>query len=341
MSFNDTPNKLDAVFVQRNDKNQYYEQINISASDAIVYLNEEGKIDVDKISTWISKYNIGSGGSSVSSSWASSSLSASWAPSSGPSISSSYASTSSAVPYNGNRAITRNDPVWQGVIPGGNDVVQFLDNFFYPFNEATITLNSPSPGSTFETGSVNTITLSGYITRNSETVYGTTGSIKYGSNVILNTFSSASTFSVQDINASSSKTYTAYMTVNSPPVVISSTSRAVNYYFPYLWGLSTTAGLTGSALYDACTKTAQAQVSSQTVNFIGGAVYMYFCLPVGYTAIGKILDPNLFNITTAFEYSSSVPVTSSGLTNNWMANYQVYRMSLLSSPNGDFRFSQT
>lgn len=330
MAFNDIPNKLDAVFVQRNEANEFYEQINISASNAIVYLNEQGKIDVGRISDFM----------------------AIWAPSDGEGRTATFATqslyatqslTASNIPYDGNRAITRNDPVWQGVIPGGTDVVQFLDNFFYPFNEATITLNNPST-TVFETGSVNTITLAGYITRNSETVYGTTGSIKYTTNVLLNNFPSASTFSVQDVNASSSKTYTAYMTVNSPPVVISSTSRAVTYYFPYLWGLSTEDGLSGSLLYDACTKTPQAQVaysSPQTVSLIGSSVYIYFCVPVGYDLIRKILDPNLFNITTAFAYTASVPVTSSGLTYTWMENYQVYRTKLLSSPNGNFQFYRT
>ena len=336
MAFDDIPKRLEAVFVQRTEANDYYEQINISASNAIVYLYEQGKIDVSRISDFMSIWAPTSGGGG--SSQATQSIYAT------QSLFATSSLTASNVPYDGNRAITRNDPFWQGVIPGGTDVVKFLDNFFYPFNEATITLSSPSPGSTFETGSVNTITLSGYITRNSETVYGTTGSVKYGSNVLLSNFASASTFSVQDVNASSSKTYTAYMTVNSPPVVISSTSRTVNYYFPYLWGMSTQDGLTGSALYNACTRTAQGVVSSQTVSFIGSAVYMYFCYPIvsaGYPITGKILDPNLFNITTAFGYTASVAVTSSGLVHNWMANYQVYRTNLLSSPNGNFIFSQS
>jgi hypothetical protein len=43
MAFPDTPNRLEAVFVQRDTTNSRYEQINISASNAIVYLDKMEK----------------------------------------------------------------------------------------------------------------------------------------------------------------------------------------------------------------------------------------------------------------------------------------------------------
>lgn len=80
MAFTDTPNKLEAVFVQRKVDNLYYEQINVSGSDLIVYLDSNGVLNADKISVWAANYGLGgSGGSSVSSSWASASISASYA----------------------------------------------------------------------------------------------------------------------------------------------------------------------------------------------------------------------------------------------------------------------
>jgi hypothetical protein len=108
MAFPDTPNRLEAVFIQRDTSNSRYEQINISASNAIVYLDEDGKIQVDKINVWATKYAIASSsGSAATASWASQSLfaftasfatrslvanSASWASSS---VSSSYSLSSS------------------------------------------------------------------------------------------------------------------------------------------------------------------------------------------------------------------------------------------------------
>jgi hypothetical protein len=44
--------------------------------------------------------------------------------------------------FNGNRQITANVQGFQGLNPGGGDVVSFLNNVFYPFISATLTLNS-------------------------------------------------------------------------------------------------------------------------------------------------------------------------------------------------------
>ena len=79
MSFDNTPNALESAHVQRDKTNSYYEQVNISGSDLIIYHDASGSLTADKVSVWATKYGIGSGGSSVSSSWASSSISASYA----------------------------------------------------------------------------------------------------------------------------------------------------------------------------------------------------------------------------------------------------------------------
>ena len=86
MALNSQPNALESAFFQRNSTNAYYEQINISGSDLIIYHDSTGKITADKVGVWASYYGIGSGGSGVvsggsyniSASWASSSLSASY-----------------------------------------------------------------------------------------------------------------------------------------------------------------------------------------------------------------------------------------------------------------------
>jgi hypothetical protein len=44
--------------------------------------------------------------------------------------------------FNGNRQITANVVGFKDLIPGGNDVVTFLNNVFYPFISGSITLNS-------------------------------------------------------------------------------------------------------------------------------------------------------------------------------------------------------
>lgn len=89
MAFNDSPNKLESAFIQRNAANTYNELLNISGSDLIIYHSSSGELTADKISVWATKYNIG-----TSASFAAHALSASYAPSA-PSISASYALTAS------------------------------------------------------------------------------------------------------------------------------------------------------------------------------------------------------------------------------------------------------
>ena len=65
MALNDTPNKLESVWIQRNPLNQFYEQINISGSDLIVYHSSSGEIQADKITDFMSKYGVSGGGSTA------------------------------------------------------------------------------------------------------------------------------------------------------------------------------------------------------------------------------------------------------------------------------------
>lgn len=59
MALDDTPNKLESVWVQRNPLNQFYEQINVSGSDLIIYHSSSGELQADKISVWAAKYGLG------------------------------------------------------------------------------------------------------------------------------------------------------------------------------------------------------------------------------------------------------------------------------------------
>lgn len=56
MSFDTTPNKLESVYIQRDPSNQYYEQINISGSNLIVYHDADGKLTAKRIQDWLSQY---------------------------------------------------------------------------------------------------------------------------------------------------------------------------------------------------------------------------------------------------------------------------------------------
>jgi hypothetical protein len=77
--FDNTPNALESAHIQRDKTNSFYEQVNISGSDLVIYHDSSGSLTADRISVWATKYGIAVGGSLVSSSWASSSISSSYA----------------------------------------------------------------------------------------------------------------------------------------------------------------------------------------------------------------------------------------------------------------------
>src|ERR1035438_8997727 len=116
MISNTNPSAKDVVIIQRDDNNALYQEVHISGSLVIPYLDANGHVDFD---TSQSFYNIfpppggtGGGGTTlytastyqitaswaknvVSSSWASQSLSASWADNAEMADTASYAFTSS------------------------------------------------------------------------------------------------------------------------------------------------------------------------------------------------------------------------------------------------------
>lgn len=353
----DTPNKLESVWIQRNTENQYYEEINISGSDLIVYHSSSGEIQADKISVWAAKYGLGGGTGGTTVKVSATDTVAGYLSGSklipGNNVSFSISNpggneslvihstgggtsdTASYMAFDGNRPITRNDPSWQGVNVGTDNVVNFLDKFFFPFNAATISINS---GTTYyETGSSQNISINGSVTSNSETVFGS-GSVRRNG-IDWYTFPSASSYSTTDTGVSSSQVYQTLMQVgnNGSPTLINSSVKSVAFIYPFLYGMSPTAGLSGTALYTALSKDVSL-FGNKTYSLTGFVQYIYFAYPATNPDLVHVLDPNLFDMISSFELTSSVPVTSSGLTTNWNATYKVYQLHLQADPFGNYQF---
>jgi len=306
MALTDEIHKLESVWIQRDANNEYYEQINITGSDLIIYHSSSGEIQADRISTWAQKYNIGGD---------------------------TY--------FDGNREITRTP--YSGINLGTSTVVNFLEEFFFPFISATVTINS---GTTYyETGSSQDIAIVGSVTPNSETLFvGTeSGSIRKDG-VDWYNFTTTS-FSTTDSGVIENTYYKAYVQVNNSesPTLIESSTKTISFIYPYLWGLSTTAGLSGTALYSAMTTKDITIETTKYPSLYGTATYIYFCYPNDYDDIASIKDNNGYEywdtIPKSFEFSASVPITSSGLTNDWMKTYKVYRTKTHASPNGQWTFT--
>jgi hypothetical protein len=313
MAFDTTTSKFDSAFAQRDRTNSFYEQVNISGSDLIIYHDETGSLTADNINVWATKYGIGSG-TNVSASWASSSIS------------------SSIVPFNGNRQIKRSG--YLGLNVGGEDVDAFLENFFFPFVTSTVSIVSGAPY--YETGSSQNITVNGAIIRNDETSFGT-GSV-YKDGGMWNTIPSIPgyTYSFVDTGVTSNHSYhTVIQTLDNGNV--NSSISTVSFLYPYLYGMSATDGLSGTALYSAMIDTVVPR-GTRTISMIGNGVYIYFCYPASYPALTSILDQNGIQSIGNFNVST-VSVTSAGLTNNWTNTYQVYQSKLLANPAGNYTFT--
>lgn len=321
MAFPDNPNRLEAVFVQRDTNNTRYDQINISGSDLIVYLDENGKINADKVSTFASKYNIGTGptGSAATSSWATSSIyaiSASWASSSvfsstasfatrsltsissswaSSSISSSYAATASqaivsiSASYFSGSQITASSILVGLILPSSSSVgspsqpfsAMYATNFF-----GSASFSTQSLSSSFSSQAASAVSASNALT----------------ASVLLGSIESA-TFSVSSSWASSS--------LSSSVAGISQTASYVN--------ASSVSGTVSSASY--------ALTASFALNGGGGGSgSIALTASVGMLA----LDTNLWGTFPYFV--SSGHMSASNLTSTADGTIKAYASALASPP---------
>jgi hypothetical protein len=312
-------NKLESVWIQRNTGNQFYEQINISGSDLLIYHSSSGELQADKISVFMAKY-APSATTSLSASWASSSLSTSY------------------IAFDGNRPISRNDPNFFGINVGGNNMTDFLTNFFFPFLSATVAINSVGPY--FEIGTSQNITINASVTVNQETIFGS-GSILKDGLIVLNSATPTAGFSYADTGVTTYHSYIAKVQTdnNGSPTLIQSSTQTATFIYPYFYGTSTNPALSGTTLYTTLTKVV-APLGNPQLNSIAEvtATYLYFAFPATHADAIDALDPNLFHVLTAYN-KTTVSVTSVGLVSNWTTNYTVYRWSTIANFKGTYTYT--
>lgn len=246
---------------------------------------------------------------------------------------------SGSIGFQGNRLITRGP--YQGLNVGGTDVIEFLNNFFFPFQPATLSING---GTNYvEVGTLNNVTVSGSISLNDETIH--TGGYVNKNGSLWNSFGTNTSYSYADnnliLNSPGTFSYQAYVSVdnNGAPTVISSGGKALSFVYPMLFGLNNT-NLTagGTAFYSALTKQIS-PASSMNITLSGVGTYIYFAYPQSYAPLTSIVDPNNFNVTSSFDIYNNVSVTSVGLNTNYTTNYRVYKLRALASPSGLFKFN--
>ncbi len=246
--------------------------------------------------------------------------------------------------FDGSRTVKRSG--WSGVsnniVGKKGTVADFLNDVFFPFIPATISINSSVR---YEIGTSNSVTISGSTSVNDETSF-SNGELRqiHPSTSTVHTFGSATSYSttitftpVKGNTNSLELRFRAYQDVDNSgsPTTISSGIKYCRSVYPFFHGVNADAALTsgGTALYSALTKLVQAQ-GNKTVSLTGSNGYIYFAYPASYGDLSSILDQNSFEQITAFtKYTANV--TSTALSTNWVDEpYIIYRSNVPTSPSG-------
>ena len=97
----------------------------------------------------------------------------------------------------------------------------------------------------------------------------------------------------------------------------------INFYYPFLYGNNVS---DTPIYYTALTKKIEVQ-GNKSFLFNGVDQYFFIAYPSSYGVLTKILSQNGYDVTSDFN-SSLVNITSTGLDNNWVVEYIVYRTTL-------------
>jgi hypothetical protein len=230
--------------------------------------------------------------------------------------------------FNGNRAITRQSfPA--NINVGGTDVGSFLNNLFFPFNPATISLNTSPYNTIREFGTTySNIPFQGSITANGETQI--SNLTCYSNDTIITAVANPS-FGSFDLPTSLSLTQNAFLRVavtgnnNGSPTSIISAAREIRFEAPYYWG-SGQLGLTPAQITGRLTKVNG--VGKATINQFYNTIdsYAYLVYPneapsLWGSTLLDIRDPSNFTMLTSFiSYNTGIQ-----LLNGSTLNYVVYR----------------
>ena len=212
----------------------------------------------------------------------------------------------SSMAFSGSRRITRT--TIGGVIPGGSDVITFLNNLFYPFIPAEISLN---PYSLRELGTTfGQVTFAGSITQNSETAI---NNLQYMSgNTVLSTVSNPSFGSFSSgitLNLTGNTTLRVRVNTNNngSPTTITGSQNVVFEAPSYAGsgslnltdnGLTLRNVLSGQSTPSNNGKSLIPKPAEIVINFTTNGYY-YFVYPSGWGLLSQIRDASLgfnFNI---------------------------------------------
>ena len=216
--------------------------------------------------------------------------------------------------FDGNRTITRSG--MPAVNPTGTTVREFLENLFYPAVAPSLSFNSL--GGPYERGLARSLTLTASVTPNDGVI--DLRQFKEGATVVSTEASNSMSESVSGIKAT--VTYTAYVeyTLSGAGGQVLSTSRTAAFYSPSYYGVGAAGNENEAWCVANLTKTIRSN-NDLTANFSPTLQRYYFAYPQSMGAVTQILDPNNFDITTAFTQFTDTFTMADGE----VVNYYIYR----------------
>lgn len=241
--------------------------------------------------------------------------------------------------FNGNRTVKRAG--LPHINAGGDNLFEWIENYFFPFINPTISING---NVLYEIGTDNSVTINGSVTMNDETALSNGHLDRTIPTPIytLGTFGTATSYSFTftytprqtptTANEEHEQRYVAYTTGTDCGCTINSSTKYVRAVYPYLYGVSSSNLETGGTVpYTTLTKLIQMQGNKSVT--LTGTGYIYFCYPASYPDLTSILDQNGFEQITAFT-KYTVNVQSAGLVSDWNVSYKIYKLNNTTSASG-------
>lgn len=236
--------------------------------------------------------------------------------------------------FNGNRNITLNVPGFKDVNAGGNTISGFLNNLFFPFVPATISLNAyplQELGTTY-----NQVPFNGSITQNSETQITI---LQYMlEDTVLNTVTSPSfgNFSTSfTLNLTNNATVRARVSTNNngSPTIITG-SQLISFIAPSWYGVGANGIITGVKNMTKYLNTK----ANRTFTFNTVNNHFYYAYPNDWGLLSSIIDQNGFNITPSFSNTTGNLLLANNTTNYAYRIYQSINPSTNTNFNITFNF---
>jgi hypothetical protein len=226
--------------------------------------------------------------------------------------------------FNGNRAIKR-DGQFKGINPGGTTISEFLNNLFYPFVSASMSL-SITPNDLREKGTnITSITFGGSINTGDESIGNITNLLYKITGNTVNTVAAPTTNNLSytatppiPITGNAIISVEATAANNGTPIPISS-SQNIYFEAPYYWGAGA-ANLTVDSIKNLI-KVLTSQPSSITQSFTSNNNYFYLAYPSNWGPLASIKDSSNLSLLSDFIPSTNNTFT---LINGSIYPYYIY-----------------